>query len=350
MSYFDECKVKFLNIKGGDIPDDEYFKLPGISNSRLKYINPQEGGSPELFQTGIPFAYNPSLAVGTGVHNIFLQNDDYELSNYEGKPSAKLGYFIDCLYNHRKNGRPIHEAIRLASVNADYYAGKLTKKIFKKAFEAGKDYYFKLVNGYFKNNVKEQIVLPKAQLDACKKCLKSLSENKEVKAFLSPSLLSEKQFMNEIALFSDIEVTLPTGEVTVIPFKGKLDQVIIDHDMRIIYLNDLKTTSKSHITFMGNIYDGEWYDGSFQKLHYFRQFGVYFLLLQMYCDQVLGLTDYNYMCNVIVVETTGEHKSKVFPVNNSYIQYGLNEFKQLICRVAYHNINGYDKSFEERDN
>lgn len=350
MNYFDECKIRLTNIKGGDIPDSEYFKLPGISNSKLKYINPDEGGSPELFQTGIPFTCNPSLQVGTGVHNIFLQQNDYILSDYEGKPSAKLGLFIDLIYNYRKKGYSLQNAIESASQKAEYYVGKLTPKILKKAWDSGKDYYSKMVSGYFKHPQKEVIVLPKAQLQACKKCLKSLETNKDVRAFLTPSLLTEKQFLNEIALFSDMEVTLPSGESIVIPFKAKLDQVIIDHDMKIIYLNDLKTTSKSLITFMGNVYEGEWYDGSFQKLHYFRQFGVYFLLLQMYCEHVLGLTDYNYMCNVIVVETTGEHHSKVFPVNNSYIQYGLNEFKQLMCRVAYHEINGYDKNFEERNN
>lgn len=64
-NYSDQCKIKFLNIKGGDIPDEEYFKMPGISNSKLKLINPDEGGSPELYLQGFPHNYNVSLEVGT---------------------------------------------------------------------------------------------------------------------------------------------------------------------------------------------------------------------------------------------------------------------------------------------
>lgn len=66
MNYSEQCKIKFSNIRGGDIPDEEYFKLPGVSNSKLKLINPIEGGSPEKFQAGFPpYKYNPSLQLGT---------------------------------------------------------------------------------------------------------------------------------------------------------------------------------------------------------------------------------------------------------------------------------------------
>ena len=348
MSSFDDYKVKFLNICGGDIPDDQYFAIPGISNSKLKLIDPLEGGSPEAYLAGFPKEFNVSTLTGSSVHEMFLQQADYQLSDYEGKPSAKLGYFIDCIYEARQKGETIENAIYLASQRANYYAGKLTPKIIQKALRAGLDYYMRRVRGEFVSEGKEVIVLPKAQLEACKACLNSLYNNYSVKQLLSENLLEPKQFLNEIALFSDIEVTFPDGETHKIPFKGKLDQVIIDPEKKIIYLNDLKTTSKSCEVFMGGIYEGEWFNGSWQKFHYFRQFSVYLLMLQMYCEQVLNLTDYNYMCNVIVVETTGENRAKVYPINNSYIQYGAKEFKELICRVAWHERYGFDKTIEER--
>lgn len=348
MSSFDDYKVKFLNICGGDIPDDQYFSIPGISNSKLKLIDPLEGGSPEAYLAGFPKGFNVSLLTGNGVHSVFLQSESYTLSDYEGKPSAKLGYFIDKVYELRKKGYTIEKAVLEGSRQADYYNGKFTKKIFDKAVKAGLDYYTRLVRGEFKEDGKEVIVLPKAQLEACKACLNSLYNNYSVKQLLSENLLEPKQFLNEIALFSDIEVTFPDGKTHKIPFKGKLDQVIIDPEKKLIYLNDLKTTSKSCEVFMGGMYEGEWFNGSFQRLHYMRQFSIYLLLLQMYCEQVLNLTDYNYMCNVIVVETTGENRAKVYPINNSYIQYGAREFKELICRVAWHERYGFDKTIEER--
>lgn len=347
MSCFDNYKVKFLNICGADIPDEEYFKIKGISNSKLKLINPLEGGSPELYQQGFPGGFNVSTLLGSGVHCCYLQQESFTLSDYEGKPSAKLGYFIDKVYELRKKGYTIEKAVLEGSRQADYYNGKFTKKIFDKAVKAGLDYYMRLVRGEFKEDGKEVIVLPKAQLEACKACLYSLKNNQTVRYFLSENLFEPKKFLNEIALFSDIEITFPDGETHTIPFKGKLDQVIIDPEKKLIYLNDLKTTSKSCEVFMGGMFEGEWYNGSWQRMHYMRQFGVYLLLLQMYCEQVLNLMDYNYLCNVIVVETTGDNRAKVYPINNSYIQYGVKEFKELICRVAWHERYGFDKTFEE---
>ena len=67
MNYFNKCKVKFLNISGEDLSDEEYFRRPGISNSRLKYINPKEGGSPQLYKNPPKFEYNQSLQLGTFV-------------------------------------------------------------------------------------------------------------------------------------------------------------------------------------------------------------------------------------------------------------------------------------------
>lgn len=342
----DDCSIEFTNIQGKKISDAIYFKTPGISNSKLKYIDPLEDGSPEKYTNGVPFKYDVSLETGSSIHEQFLSSDEYELSSYEGKPSAKKGYFIDCFYKFRQQGKTISESIDLAAAKADYYSGKMTMNRFRSVVKDGLEYYLKLVNHEFTHPTKEVRVLPKAQLETCKAALKSLNSDKTVKALLSDNLLIPKQFLNEFAFFVDLNVTLSTGDKITLPFKGKADSIIIDHENKIIYLNDLKTTSKPCETFMGGIYEGSWYNGSMQKLHYMRQFACYLMMLQMYCEQVLGLLDYNYKCNVIVVETTGQNKAKVFPINNSYIQYGAKEFKELICRIAFHELYGYDKTIE----
>ena len=65
-------------------------------------------------------------------------------------------------------------------------------------------------------------------------------------------------------------------------------------------------------------------------------------MLQMYLDHCLYKADYDIKCNIFAVETTGDNKSQMFKINNSYIQYGIQEFKELICRVAYHEVYGYN--------
>ena len=53
--------------------------------------------------------------------------------------------------------------------------------------------------------------------------------------------------------------------------------------------------------------------------------------------------------NIFAVETVGEYRSDSFRINNSYINLGIKEFKQLICRLAWHTLNGFDKEFPEED-
>lgn len=336
-------KIKFLNIKGEDISDEEYFKRKGISNSRLKLINPVEGGSPQLFKNPPAFEFDTSLIRGTTIHQLFLQESDYVLSDYTGKPTGKLGCFIDYVYKNRCNGMNIYDSINHASEQANYWVGKLTKTRLETAIRQGLDYYLRLIRKEFVNFNKETIVLPKQDYEVCKTCLSSLKNNFEINKLLSENLFDPKQFLNEIALFTDIKIELPDGREVVIPFKGKLDSVIVDPENKIVYLNDLKTTSKTLESFMGNIYindfgEEEVYYGSFIQRHYYRQLAIYFLMLQMYLESI-NKADYDIRCNIFAVETTGMNRAKVFKINNSYIQYGINEFKELICRVAWHTIN-----------
>lgn len=347
MSYFEKCKVKFLNISGEDLSDEDYFRRPGISNSRLKYINPKEGGSPELYLHPPKFEYKPELLLGSSIHQLILQKDDYELSDYSGKPSGKCGYFIDLIYDYRRKGMPIYKAIQVASEIANYYKDCMTEKRIESAIKLGLDYYLRKLNNEFVTLNKEVIVLPSAQLETCKRCLKSFNNNVNIQNILRDNIFEPKQYLNEIALFSDIEVTLPDGKIVPLKIKGKFDSVVIDPESKTVYLNDLKTTSKSLEYFMGTVLTNEEgvqeaFNGTFEHHRYFRQLGLYSLMLQMYLDHCLYKADYDIKCNIFAVETTGDNKSQMFKINNSYIQYGIQEFKELICRVAYHEVYGYN--------
>ena len=349
MSYFDNCKIKFLNINGGDMPDSEYYSLKGFTSfSRLKLLDPKRGGSPQKYQEGFDNSYNESLLMGIATHNNILQKDEFMLSDYEGKPSGKLGFFIDKVAANRKNGMNIADSIDKASKDADYYNGKLTNKRLREAFKKGLDYYMRLMKGEFDPvDGKEVFVLSKNLLEATKANIQSLNNNYSIQRILQDNLFEAKQYYNEIALFSDIEVTLADGSSTVIKLKGKLDSVVWDPEKKILYLNDIKTTSKQLSYFMDNYVDGKVYEGVFSHHCYYGQLALYSILLQKYFQEVLGITDYTFQENIFAVETTGEHKSECFRINNSYNELGIKDVKELICRLAWHIINGFDKEFPE---
>lgn len=349
MNYFDNCKIKFLDINGGDMPDSEYFALKGYTSvSRLKLLDPRHDGSPQKYKEGFNFGYNESLYLGTCVHSQILTPDEFVLSDYENKPSGKLGYFIEKVYHNRQSGMKIVDSIKKASLDADFYANKLTINRTKDAIKKGLDYYLHLTQGAFKReDEKEVYVLSKRLLDSAHNCIKSVNNCGPIKKILSQNLFEPKEFFNEIALFSNIEVTFPDGTKTIIPFKGKLDSVVWDPEKKILYLNDVKTTSKNIDYFMDFVYDEKVHDGVFSHRSYYMQLAAYSILLQMYFQKILKINDYTLQSNIFAVETMGEYRSDSFRINNSYIELGIQEFKQLICRLAWHTLNGFNKAFPE---
>ena len=277
-----------------------------------------------------------------------MQPDDFEISDYQNKPAGKLGFFVEKVYENRKSGMKIVDSIEKASIDANYYAGKLTKKILRNAMKLGLDYYLRLSNGEFNpENGKEKYVLSKKLYDSAHACINSINRNGAIQRILSQNLFEPKEFYNEIALFSDIEVVFPDGVSTIIRFKGKLDSVVWDPEKKILYLNDIKTTSKGLSYFMGSIYNDVPYDGVFEHRSYYTQLYIYSVLLQMYFQKILGIDDYTLYTNIFAVETTGEYRSESFRINNSYIELGKKEFKELMVRLAWHTTYGFDKDFPE---
>ena len=344
-----KAAVVFENVNGQDMPDADYFKIPATSISKLKLLDPECGGSPEKYQNGFTFGYNASLETGTAVHELFLQPEDFQLSDYTGRPSAKLGLFVEKVAEYRKKGESGLEALKKASDDVDYYKGKLSSKRIREAISKGWDYYSRLMKGEF-DTTPESVVLSEKTHEAVVNCLNSLNNNWDIQNIIKPNLLEPKQFLKEIALFADIKVTLPKGEIINIPFKGKLDSVVIDPETKTIYLNDLKTTSSFISNFMGYWSGDNFITGSFGKMKYYFQMATYLVVLQMYCRQILHLDDYSYKSNMFVVETTGEHKSANFPVSQAYIDLGIQTMKELLVRLAFHQLYGFDKSIEDYDN
>ena len=356
-------KIQFLieTVRKEDISDEVYFSnkySKYSSNSKLSSINPAQEGSPEKYKAGLKSGFNSSFDLGSAVHALFLQPKEFVLSDYEGKPTAKLGLFIDMIRKHRKRGLNLIDSTLRASEDADYYKGKMSDKIIKTAIQKGLGYYKAMLNGLYDDEFgRNVIVLNKKQLEDCKSCIGNLKGNNKIyQALFMQNFFDTCIIANEEALFIDLLITLPDGTDIVIPMKLKLDNYRIDVSEKIIYLNDLKTSGKNVNYFMGGnipLFDelgnktGEqWIDGSFQKYHYYRQIAFYLIVLQIYC-QSQGYTGYRYKANMAVVQTLPEFNSRLYEVPEKYIKAGMEEFKELICRVAFHEIHGYDVEFKE---
>lgn len=338
-----EIEIIPESIKLIKISDEEYFSekyKDYISNSKLKLINPEEGGSEELYESGLKSKYSDSFELGSAVHAMLLQPDYFEIAPVK-KPTSKLGLFADKAYEFMKAGKSKEDAINEASLSADYYANKLTEKRLITALEACEPYWKEREEFESKlKSEKTQIYLSSPMEYKYQRCVSGLINNTKLMKTLNPDyLLDPPETYNEYAIFAEIYV-INGDRKTKLKVKAKLDNFIIDHETQTITLNDVKTTGKPIGFFMGNYVQSDdptitekiWYDGSFQKFHYYRQMAFYLWLLACYC-KTQGI-NYKTKANMVVVETVPEFSSKVYIVNGKHIKQGLDEFKKLLILVS----------------
>ena len=324
--------------------DKEYFSSENkdyISNSKLGLINPDEGGSYEKYEQGFKSGYSDSFELGSAVHAIVLQPDYFNISDLR-KPGGKLGLCVEKFYEYRRKGLSINESISLASADADYYKDKMTSTRLKTAIKSSLPFYLKRIHIKDSLDGIETIYLSETNAAKYEKCVLGIKSNPKVDEILYPKgLITSAEVYNEYAIFAEVEVTID-GKLTRLKLKAKLDNFTVNHETQEITLNDLKTTGKPINFFMGNnvtVKDEEgkyigktWYDGSFQKFHYYRQMGMYLWLLSC-CMQNQGF-NYKLKANMVVVETIPEFRTKVYPVTDKQIKQGLDEFKKLLSLVV----------------
>lgn len=341
MTYTELCKIRIIpkTIVEKNISDAEYFSdtyKEYSSNSKLKLINPIEGGSPELYFSEISAGFSQSLIFGSAVHSLILQPESYTLSNYPYKPSGKLGEFITKVVKNRKNKMTANEAVLKASEEVNYYYGKLSKKILKRALHDGYKYYKDLYLGGVDTDG-SAIVLDLKTANMVSECVSAFKGTPCDKVLHKTNVFNTQRQKNEYAIFTDFEVIMHDGVSVIIPFKLKIDNYSIDDELGILTLNDLKTTSKPVEFFMGdkklNLITNEYEShlGSFQKYHYYRQIAVYLYVLSNLHTQKLI-----YNANILAIQSKPPYSSMIFPISNAYVQKGLREFKDLLCRVAFY--------------
>lgn len=329
------------------ISDEEYFSpkyKDYISNSRLGYLNEAEGGSVEKYKQGFDSSdYSDSFELGSAVHALVLQPESFFISKHS-KPTGKLGEFANELFKIRSNSNDIKlvDAIEKASINANYYSGKLKSTRLKTAIKGSIGYYLDRLKVVESIEGKTPLYLSEPIKLKLNNCILGINENENFQNKLYPLGVD---FFNEYAIFCEAEVVID-DVVHRIKLKGKLDNFTIDVENQVITLNDLKTSGKPVKFFMGNWVkeisetneeNKRWYNGSFQSYHYYRQMAMYLFLLKHAVLQYYGF-DFKVEANMLVVETTPNYKSAVYKVHNKYIEAGLKEFKELIIKLVECNL------------
>ena len=327
------------SVRREKISDELYFSARYkhcTSNSKLRLINKEQGGSAKEYFEGGFGPKTSSLALGTGVHCAILEPEEFQIAPALGRPTAKLGDVLDAIIKYRKKHCTIYEAITKACNECDYYSNCIDSKI-KMIITKGLKYYLQA-----RKYDKDTIILPDADREKCLASIKSLKNNRLVQSILHPTdaFGDPLPSFNEEAFFADYVVVID-GKACIIPFKLKIDNWTIDEENKVLTLNDLKTSSKPCAWFM----NPEW--GSMTKYHYNRQFLCYSDILKKYCEGEFGYgDDWTFKANVCVVETGGEHNSRCFKISDELMESARSEFENLMKMIGYYTIYGYDEEVE----
>ena len=339
-----QIKIDINSVCKKEISDEEYFSPKYghyISNSRLKNIDPLAGGSPTKYKLN-PKISSDSLRIGSTVHECLLQPGEFELAPKIDRPTAKLGLVMDAIPGFLEEGIGLDDAIKQAAAKVDYYSSTINTKL-DSIKEVWEDYSKRLEELNKTPTDKVRRILANKEWDIVNGCLESCRANNDIMNLLHPTTPFgdpiESYF--EDALFMDYIVIYKHHNCAVLPFKMKADNWTIDTDSKIITLNDLKTTGKSVQCFMRE-------DGSFNHYDYSRQMAVYSQILWYYCMKNYGVypKDWKIKANMLVVETIPNYWSKAYVVNPSQLTDGKKKLNELLCRVAYCEMFGYDKEVE----
>ena len=323
-----------------DISDEEYFGetyKEHISNSRLKYINPEQGGSPELYFKGIPTTYSDSLVFGSAVHELVLQPNDFVLIESVDRPTAKAGFMADELYPiFVKNNVVTEDEVIAASNKIGYYKDKMDSAKMETLRIKCENYYAQRTAyewGSSFDESKVPIYLDSKSREKLKACLESVRKNSKIQSLLNPSyIMTPPMSLNEQAVFIDVEVNIPEHEPFILKLKAKLDNYTICPDENLITLNDLKTTGHYLTRF----------NESWEQYHYYRQMGMYGWMLLLAAEKIYGLKNPDMKANMLLISTVPNYFSGVYKVTKKEMLRGFAEFTKLLKMVAFYTVNPWE--------
>jgi len=157
--------------------------------------------------------------------------------------------------------------------------------------------------------------------DFCNAAVTLVKTNKKVCDLIGCNVtdFDNKEVINELLLKLD----LPGKSYGL---KGIIDNIVIDHDDKMIYINDIKTTSKDLKDFSESV---EYYS-------YWMQATIYMIMLTYHFESLVA-QGYNFKFHFVVIDRT--FQTYAFPVSDATSSVWLERFKEAIDAAEWHYVN-----------
>lgn len=174
----------------------------------------------------------------------------------------------------------------------------------------------------------DKAIVDQPTLDGCKVAVEVLKKNSNVRTLLQLDRDEEDKSIeayNELFVKADVD-NLPFG------FHGVLDNVVVDHNTKTIFINDLKTLGKSIQDFPDSV---EYY-------RYWVQAVIYVLLAK---EKFSITDDWNVQVTFIVIDKYNQ----VYPyqVSSETLAKWSESFEDIVQKIKWHYENKrYDLPYE----
>jgi len=274
------------------------------------------------------------LIQGKIIHALLLEeekfNDQFVIS--PGKlPGDNIKIIVDRVYNHhveiaedgdtRTNLEEFGGAILDVMKDINYFQNLKTdqQRIEKVVtIEATNYWAFLKIKG-------SKMLIDQETYDYCKSAVDLIKTNKSICELIGCDLndFSNVEVQNELPL--DIELAnQPFG------LKGIIDNLVIDHDKKTIFVNDIKTTSKDLKDFPETI---EFYS-------YWMQAAIYVTMAATVYKELIE-KGYTVKFHFVVIDRA--FQTYAFPVSSSTLSNWANRLFEVIDKANWHYSN---KSYE----
>jgi hypothetical protein len=163
-------------------------------------------------------------------------------------------------------------------------------------------------------------IIDQQTYDYCKTAADVIKNNPELSDLMG---LNVTEFDN-IEVYNEIELHQKLEKYS-FGLKGILDNIVIDHDKKIITINDLKTTSKELKDFLESI---EYYS-------YWMQASIYIILVYFKYSKEITTENYNVKFNFIVIDKN--LMTYAFPLSSSTQEIWFERFtSEVLIPANYH--------------
>ena len=274
------------------------------------------------------------LIQGKIIHALLLEeekfNDQFVIS--PGKlPGDNIKIIVDRVYNHHaeiaKDGdtrtklEEFDGAILDVMKDINYFQNLKTdqQRVEKVITAEALNYWdFLKVKG-------SKTLIDQETFDYCKNAVDLIKANKSISDLIGANIndFSNMEVHNEIPVQIEL-VDRPFG------LKGIIDNLVIDHDKKIIFVNDIKTTSKDLKDFPESV---EFYS-------YWLQATIYLAMVTTIYKEMID-KGYNVKFHFVVIDRA--FQTYAFPISNTTYSDWLERFFNVVDKAAWHYTN---KSYE----